>query len=420
MAGIAVVAGAVVLGLLGPAPSGGRAAGTEAGATGSSGGTPKLGGTELYGYLPYWSMSASMADYLATVPLTTIELFSVSARTNGGLDPTLTGYRRITGDIGARLIVEAHARGQRVELAFSSFGYARNASLLGSPQPKAFDRGRVSPLDVPDQAGPNRRAARAARELVALAEQLGLDGIDLDIEQVPSGVAAGYAAFVAAVKTGLEAVRPSAQVSVATMANGSGATLASAAVASGADRVFMMGYDFHWSGSDPGAVTPIDRADGGADLETAIRQYAVAHVPPSRIVLGLPLYGRSWPVLAAYRYAPSIGAGVTWLPSKHVQQLSSPAFAPFADDLEVVEYLPEGAGSGFRSVFYDSPRTLAPKLGLARASGYAGAGFWAIGYEKGAPGYLSLMADFVAGRIDPADAGANVHPPDQTRCVTRC
>jgi chitinase len=167
-------------------------------------------------------------------------------------------------------------------------------------------------------------------------------------------------------------------------------------------------------------VTPIDRADGGADLETAIRQYAAAHVPASRIVLGLPLYGRSWPVIGPYRYAPRVGAGVTWLPSKHVEQLSAPAFAPFGDDLEVVEYLPEGSGTGYRSVFYDSPRTLAPKLALARTNGYAGAGFWAIGYERGAPGYLALMADFIAGRIDRAGAAAGIRPPDGEPCVTLC
>jgi hypothetical protein len=423
---MAVVAALVISslagGLFAPVPS----AGTEAGGgTGRGSATPqvavaKLGGTELYGYLPYWFMSTTMAGYLSSVPLTTLELFSVSPRTNGSLDTKLTGYRRITGAIGTRLITEAHARGQRVELAFSSFGFARNEALFASPAPPAFGQSRVRPIDVPDQGGPNPRARRAAGELVALADRLGLDGVNLDIEQLPSDVGSGYATFVAAVATGLAAVRPKAQVSVATAANAAGASMADRALASGADRVFLMGYDFHWSGSQPGAVAPIERADAGATLALAIRQYVAARVPPSRIVLGLPLYGRAWPVIAPYRYAPSVGNGVTWLPEQHVQQLSAAGFAPFADDVEVVEYLPAGVGSGWQSIFYDSPRTLVPKLALARASGYAGAGFWAIGDERGAPGYLALMTDFVAGHITPANAGAGLHPPDQGRCTTRC
>ena len=82
-------------------------------------------GTELYGYLPYWEMNATMAAYLPSVPLTTIGLFSVTATAAGGLQHGQLGYRRITGQIGARLIAEAHARGQRVEIVFSSFGWAR-------------------------------------------------------------------------------------------------------------------------------------------------------------------------------------------------------------------------------------------------------------------------------------------------------
>jgi spore germination protein YaaH len=263
--------------------------------------------------------------------------------------------------------------------------------------------------------------ARAAGDLVALADQLGVDGVNLDIELVPEGAIDGYGTFVAAVVARLKAVRPEAEVSVATMANPTGASLASVAASAGARRVFLMGYDFHWSGSDPGAVAPINRLDGGASLTTAIRQYAAAGVPPGRIILGLPLYGRAWPVVASYRDAPRSGKGVAWLPSKHVAQLSSGKFIPYPDQTEVVEYMAEPTSTGWRAVFYDSPRTLAPKLALARAHGYAGGGFWAIGYERDAPGYLQLMADFIAGRIGPTDsAHPPPDPPDDSACRPRC
>ena len=48
------------------------------------------------------------------------------------------------------------------------------------------------------------------------------------------------------------------------------------------------------------------------------------------------------------------------------------------------------------AVYVDSPATLAPKMGLANANGFAGVGFWAIGYERGLPGYTELMERFVA------------------------
>jgi GH18 family chitinase len=49
--------------------------------------------------------------------------------------------------------------------------------------------------------------------------------------------------------------------------------------------------------------------------------------------------------------------------------------------------------------YYDSPATLRSKLAFARDQGLAGGGFWALGYERGLPGYLDLMRDFRNGKV---------------------
>jgi hypothetical protein len=62
--------------------------------------------------------------------------------------------------------------------------------------------------------------------------------------------------------------------------------------------------------------------------------------------------------------------------------------------------LPLGTGlldRTWTAIYVDSPATLAPKLGLANERGLAGSGFWAIGYERGLPGYAELMREFVEG-----------------------
>jgi hypothetical protein len=56
----------------------------------------------------------------------------------------------------------------------------------------------------------------------------------------------------------------------------------------------------------------------------------------------------------------------------------------------------------WNAVYYDSPRSLTPKLQLADQRGLAGAGFWAIGYERGLPDYTELIATFRAGELPPA------------------
>ena len=66
-----------------------------------------------------------------------------------------------------------------------------------------------------------------------------------------------------------------------------------ASVAKGAaDAIFIMGYDYRTSSSSTaGSVDPL--AGPGYDLADTIRAYT-ARVSPSRIILGVPWYGRAW------------------------------------------------------------------------------------------------------------------------------
>ena len=48
----------------------------------------------------------------------------------------------------------------------------------------------------------------------------------------------------------------------------------------------------------------------------------------------------------------------------------------------------------WRAIYVDSPETLTPKLRLANDRGLAGVGFWAIGFERGLPGYQELIDQF--------------------------
>ncbi len=343
--------------------------------------TPPLGGTDLYGYLPYWEMNATIAAYLDQVPVTTLALFSVSAGLDGGIRHNDIGYKRITGPIGQGIIADAHARGQHVELVFTSFGAGLNASLLGSSAAAVSHRGR------------------AVQELVALAVGLRVDGVNVDVEEASGDVGAGYTAFMTDLHAGLTAAIPGATLSAATGISHDGALLAADALSSGANRIFLMGYNYHWSGSGPGASAPIHNKDLGLDLMQSIADYVDSGVPRTRILLGLPLYGMSWPVAGPDLPDVVIGRGVSWIPADHASDLSAPTFSPTLDSYEMSDSFLAQSSDGWLATYYDSPRTLLPKLELARSQGLAGAGFWALGYDHGVPGYLDLMTSFRAGKI---------------------
>jgi hypothetical protein len=367
-------------------------AGAGAGSDGPSTGpptVPPIPGHELFGFVPYWEMDAGIADHLAKTPLTTLGLYSVTHTKTGKIDTSQTGYKRITGPIGKQMIREAHDRGVAVQLVYTSFGTARNDRFFGS-------------LPVQD-------ATIAA--LVALAGKIGVDGIAVDVEQVRDESIAPYGAFVGRLRTALRAAQPKAQVTATTAGGRTGAAMAQAAVLAGADRIFLMGYDYHYAGSDVGASAPMDRRDGAeADLPWSLDLYAALGVPAEKTILGLPLYGMRWRVAGPELGAPRLGNGAIWVPADNPMFLASPPVPPELDPLEVVEFYSVAptvspapgdsrATAGWQAIYVDSPATLTPKLALADDRGLAGAGFWAIGYERGLAGYRELMTSFTAGQL---------------------
>jgi spore germination protein YaaH len=347
-------------------------------------------GHELFGYLPYWEMDAGISAHLDETPLTTLALFSVTHKKNGTVNTAPTGYQRITGPLGRQLIAEAHDRGVEVQIVYTSFGTARNDRLFGK-------------MKVQD---------RSIASLVALVDELGVDGVSVDVEQVHPDVIPAYGSFVGRLRDALRAVDPMAQVSVATTAGRTGAAMAAAASDAGADRIFLMGYDYHYSSSEVGASAPMDRRDGAdADLVWSLDLYESVGVPVERTILGLPLYGYRWRVTGPEIGAPRLGNGADWVPADNPKFLADPPLPPEIDPIEVVEFyaVPPSvepkpgdsrATAGWQAIYVDSPRTLEPKFALADERGLAGVGLWAIGYERGLDGYRSLFRRFLAGELE--------------------
>jgi len=344
---------------------------------------------ELFGFVPYWEMNAGIADHLARTPLTTLALFSVTNTKTGKINTSQTGYKRITGAIGKQLIREAHDRGVAVQLVYTSFGTARNARFFGSTAVQDATIG----------------------SLVALAGKIGADGINVDVEQLDAELVPAYGAFVGRLRDALRARDPDGQVSVATTSGPAGAAKAQVAAAAGADRIFMMAYDYHYGASDVGASAPMDRRDGAdPDLVWSLDLYESLGVPVERTILGLPLYGMRWRVSGPGLGATRLGDGAVWVPADNPRFLADPPAPPLLDPIEIVEFYAAAptvsaapgdsrAAAGWQAIYVDSPRTLAPKMALADERGLAGAGFWAIGYERGLPGYRDLMTRFAAGKL---------------------
>lgn len=338
---------------------------------------PLLPGHEIYGFVPYWEIDDTIAAHLRGTDASTIALFSVTNTAKGTIATTPNGYRAIDGPIGRAIVTDAHRLGRRIEVTWTSFGRPRNDALFAS-----------EPLQD-----------KVIASLVRLRADLVVDGVAVDVEDLAATDIPAYGGFVGRLRAALRAAEPTATVTATTGAGPGGVAMAVAANLAGADRIFLMGYDYRTVSSDPGGSAPLSRGDGvDRSITWSLDLYAAAGVPVERTLLGLPLYGLSWPSAAAAPGSAKAGRGSVWVPRRNLASLIDPAASVSYDPVEDVSFLAVPDGKAWRTVYYDTPRSLRPKLASANDRGLAGAGFWALGYERGLPDYTNLIGDFRAGR----------------------
>lgn len=117
------------------------------------------------------------------------------------------------------------------------------------------------------------------------AAAVNFDGVQIDFEAVPDVDRNNYLTFISDVKKRIGGKT----VSVAVPARHEKVNDAYNYDALGetADRVIVMAYDEHWNRSAPGPIASLEWGE-------KVVRYASAHIPKEKLVMGVPLYGRSW------------------------------------------------------------------------------------------------------------------------------
>lgn len=129
------------------------------------------------------------------------------------------------------------------------------------------------------------------------------------------------------------------------------------------DRLFIMAYDQHWSGSSAGPIA-------GLDWSERVMNYAKTIVPIEKIVMGMPFYGRTW--------ATDSGAGAWTYPgiNKILNQQQIPEIT-YKQGFPTFSYKKEVSITGYYNDAY-SVFSLAKQYQMG---GIKAAGFWRIGQE---------------------------------------
>jgi spore germination protein YaaH len=160
------------------------------------------------------------------------------------------------------------------------------------------------------------------------------------------------------------------------------------------NRVRVLAYDY--STAEPGPIAPIEW------VQQAIDGTAKASGDPSKLVLGVPLYGYNW-VLSTSGTCPAAAEGRTTVSARVAPDLAgrrgaTPVYDPTIGEWSFSYQLPVTGGSTSctqtRQVRYVDGNGALERRARALAAGFGGASMWALGYDDEA---------FWAGLQQPAD-----------------
>ncbi len=366
---------------------------------------------QVFGFLPYWELSGASTKLNYDV-LSTIAYFSVGANGKGDLKKksadgsTTTGWGGWTSSNMTSVINAAHQRGTRVVLTVSAFAWtssqaAVQRSILGSS------------------------AARRnlARQVAAAVRDRGADGVNLDFEPLASGYADEFVLLLRAVRSELNKVKRGYQLTYDTTGYIGNYPLEASVKPGAADAIFVMGYDYRISGS--GTAGSIDPLSGSTyDLADTVRSYT-ARVSPSRLILGLPWYGRAWSTKTdaarstsqsglKYGYSTAVNyESLTALVDKYGRRWDSAEQSPYIVYRRQNCTSTYGCVTSWRQVYYDDGQSMKLRLSMVNDYGLRGAGIWALGYDGGHPELYRAFAEAFLPDKSAPQAGIRLLGPAQ-------
>lgn len=212
------------------------------------------------------------------------------------------------------------------------------------------------------------------QNMLALMQQKGYQGVDIDFEYILAEDRDEFTAFVQAVADTMRANGYHTSVALApkTSADQRGLLYEGKdyrALGEAADHVLLMTYEWGYTYGPPMAVAPINQV-------RRVVEYALTEIPAQKVDLGIPNYGYDWPLPYERGVTEAVTIGNVQAVRIAIARGSRIQFDETAQSPYFNYY--DGETGVEHEVWFEDVRSLQAKFDLIREFGLRGCGYWQI------------------------------------------
>ncbi|WP_139693898.1 glycosyl hydrolase family 18 protein [Sporolactobacillus terrae] len=208
--------------------------------------------------------------------------------------------------------------------------------------------------------------------MINMATSSGYGGINIDFEGVLPADRNAFVMFLQALKQRTQSANLNLSIAVPAKTNDDVPWVRGydyAAIGAIVDQFFIMAYDWHYSGSEPGATAPIQ-------LVRETLEFAASLMDRNKIIMGTPFYGYDWPIPFS---AQNPGRAITYQAAIDLAMSEQVPINYSTTDQAAYFYYTDDSGQN-RVVWFEDVRSLFAKAQLVYDSRIAGIGSWQINF----------------------------------------
>jgi len=205
-------------------------------------------------------------------------------------------------------------------------------------------------------------AERKALVADLVAATRNYDGLQVDFENVPQRDGEAFLSFLAELRSGIGNKMFTVALPARTrrIAND---VYDYEKIAPLVDRILVMAYDEHWSGSKPGSIASLSFC-------RRVATHSLNVIGRGKLIMGLPFYGRAW---ASQNHAQAyVYTGIERIINENsVSEIRRETGIPTFDYNAQVSV----------KVYYEDEYSLSTRMEMYRSMGVTAIGFWRLGQE---------------------------------------